>query len=417
MSFGEAVALLNDERKFCRAVSHGGRDRLHHRLVRLADAPEKVPLFTRTLRLKVRSNSYKWLNAAAGEVNLVWNWCNEVSSKAAHPYHGPSRWLSGFDLNRLSTGAAALMERIGADTIQRVNCEYAAKRRQCRTSKLRWRVSRGTRRSLGWVPFKATSLRRAGCALRFCGKTIRVFEAKRLEDLRWRQGCFAQDAVGDWWLCLLVRVSKAEVSAPCPAVGIDLGLKSAACTSDGDRLDHGRFYRDLERKIAQAQRRGHRRQAKRLHRRAANRRRDALHKFSRKIVNRYQHIVVGDMSIIKLRKTRMAKAVLDSGLGMFKNFLEYKSQQAARSFSVVSEKNTSVACSSCGDLSGPRGVNGLIVRQWVCVRCGERHDRDVNAARNILRRAQAWAPVCGNKSSSNLSPSSNPLRAGLRQGM
>jgi putative transposase len=251
-------------------------------------------MFTRAIRLKVRSESHRWLNAAADEVNLVWNWCNEVSSKAARPFHGQPKWLSGFDLNRLSTGATALMERIGADTIQRVNCEYAAKRRQCRKAKLRWRVSHGPRRSLGWVPFKATSLRRAGRALRFCGKTIRVFEAKRLEGLRWHQGCFAQDAVGDWWLCLLVRVSKSEIPAACQAVGIDLGLKSPACTSDGDRLDGGRFYRELERKIAQAHRRGHQLQAKRLYRRTANRRRDALHKFSRKIVDRYQHIIVGD---------------------------------------------------------------------------------------------------------------------------
>jgi len=361
---------------------------------------------TRTLRFKVRSESHVWLNAAADEVNLVWNWCNEVSSKAACPYYGPPKWLTGFDLNRLSTGATALMERIGADTIQRVNYEYAAKRRQSRKTKLRWRVSRGPRRSLGWVPFKATSLRRAGRALRFCGKTIRVFEAKRLEGLRWHQGCFAQDAVGDWWLCLLVRLSGTETPAPCPAVGIDFGLKSLACTSDGDRLDGARFYRCLEWKIAQAQKRGHRRRAKRLHRRAANRRRDTLHKFSRRIVDRYQQIIVGDMSISKLRKTRAAKTVYDSGLGMLKNFLEYKSQQAARSFSVVSEKNTSVTCSSCGCLSGPRGVNGLTVRRWVCVRCGARHDRDVNAARNILRRAQAWAPVCGNESPSNVCPPS-----------
>lgn len=361
-------------------------------------------LFTRTLRLKVRSESYTWLNAAGGEVNLVWNWCNEVSSKAACPFFGPPKWLSGFDLNRLSTGATGLMERIGADTIQRVNCEYAAKRRQSRKTRLRWRVSHGPQRSLGWVPFKATSLRRAGCAIRFCGKTIRVFEAKHLQGLKWRQGCFAQDAVGDWWLCLLVQVSEAKIPAASQAVGIDLGLKSLACTSDGDRLDGGRFYRDLERKIAEAHRRGHQRQAKRLYRDTANRRRDALHKFSRKIVNQYGHIVVGDMSITKLRTTHVAKALFDSGLGMLKKLLEYKSQQAARSFSVVSESNTSVTCSSCGSLSGPRGVNGLIVRQWVCVRCGTRHDRDVNAARNILRRAQAWASVRGNEPATNAYP-------------
>ena len=65
----------------------------------------------------------------------------------------------------------------------------------------------------------------------------------------------------------------------------------------------------------------------------------------------------------------MAKSVLDAGWGMLKGFLEYKSQQAARSFEVVSERNTSVTCSTCGALTGPRGVNGLTVRFWVCSDC------------------------------------------------
>jgi putative transposase len=71
---------------------------------------------------------------------------------------------------------------------------------------------------------------------------------------------------------------------------------------DGDKLEAGRFYRDIESKIAQAQRRGHKRQAKRLHRTAARRRKDALHQFSRKIVDQYQSIYVGDVSSRKLVK-------------------------------------------------------------------------------------------------------------------
>jgi transposase len=125
---------------------------------------------------------------------------------------------------------------------------------------------------------------------------------------------------------------------------------------------------------------------------------------------------VGDLSIVKLRKTRMAKALYDSGLGMLKNFLEYKSQQAARSFSVVSEQGTSVTCSSCGRLTGPHGVNGLIVRQWVCAGCGERHDRDINAARNILRRAHARAPACGNELPLAVCSVEEPRRAELQYG-
>jgi IS605 OrfB family transposase len=231
--------------------------------------------------------------------------------------------------------------------------------------------------------------------VRFAGKTFRVFESERLEGVKWKQGCFAQDAVGDWWLCLPVEVAVEQDIAPREAVGIDLGLKTIATTSDGETLEAGRWTHGIADKLAMAQRRGHKKQAKRLHRKAARRRADALHKFSRKIVDQYQYIVVGDVSAPKLAKTRMAKSVLDSGWGMLKNMLDYKSQQAARTFSVVSERYTSATCSSCGSLSGPRGVNGLAVRTWICSECGDSHDRDVNAARNILSAARYRRPFAG----------------------
>jgi IS605 OrfB family transposase len=354
-------------------------------------------LVTRTLRLKVRAESYAWLSAAAIEVNRVWNWANETSAKAARPFAGKGKWLSGFDLDKLSTGASNEFEHIGSDTVQRINREHAAKRLQFKKSKLRWRVSRGARKSLGWIPFKAPNLKRKGNVLRFAGKSFRVFESDKLEDMEWKQGSFAQDAVGDWWLCLTIEYQVEQSVAPRESVGIDLGLTTIATTSDGDTLEAGRWTRDIADKLAMAQRRGHKKQAKRLQRKCARRRKDALHKFSRKIVDQYQHIVVGDVSSTKLVKTKMAKSVLDSGWGMLKNFLDYKSQQAARSFSVVNEKYTSVTCSSCGSRSGPSGVNGLIVRSWICSECGDSHDRDVNAARNILTAARRSPSVSGNE--------------------
>jgi putative transposase len=357
-------------------------------------------IVTRTLRLRVRPESYRWLDAAAIEVNQVWNWCNEVSPKAAHPYVGKGKWLSGFDLNNLSAGATQCFEHIGADTIQRVNLEYALKRRQFRKMKLRFRVSRGTRRSLGWVPFKAASLRRQGKAVRFCAKTFRLFEAKRLEGVRWQQGCFAQDAVGDWWLCLPVEHTVERSIAPHDAVGIDLGLKAIATTSDGETLEAGRWTERYADQLAMAQRRGHKRQAKRLHRRIARCRADALHKFSRRIIDRYQTIVVGDVSSSQWVKTRMAKSVLDSGWGMFRQMLQYKGEYAGRSVQIVHERFTTRACSSCGRLTGPSGPRALVVRQWCCAACGTAHDRDINAARNILARSRCRTAICGNESSS-----------------
>jgi len=357
--------------------------------------------FTRTLRLKVCPESYPWLNAAAVEVNAVFNYANEMSYNTARRTDRKRKWLSGYDLCNLTAGATEYFERIGADTIQRVCVEYAQKRSAARRLKLRWRVSRGPRRSLGWVPMKAASLKRKGNALRFCGKTFRVFERERLEGVKWQQGCFAQDAVGDWWLCLPVKVEQALAVAPREAVGIDLGLKDVATTSEGERLEAIRFYRDARCKLGMLQRRGQLRQAKRLHRRIRRRRQDACHKFSRKIIDTYQNIVVGDVSSLKLVKTKMATAVLDSGWGLLKQMLLYKSEHAGRSVKIVDERNTTRDCSSCGARTGPSGLRQLVVRHWVCVNCGESHDRDVNSARNILiAGSRCGTSVSGNELSS-----------------
>jgi IS605 OrfB family transposase len=367
-----------------------------------------MPLsFTRTLKFKVKAESYAWLNAAAVEVNQVFNFANQASYDARRRTDLKSKWLSGFDLCNLTSGATEYFERIGADTIQHVCTHYAQKRTAAKRLKLRWRVSRGARRSLGWMPFKAASLRRRGNALRFCGKTFRVFERERLADVKWRDGCFAQDAVGDWWLCLPVIVTAEQTIAPLESVGIDLGLKTIATTSDGEKLEAGRWTAGNAEKLAAAQRRGHKKQAKRIHRHTANQRKDALHKFSRKIVDSYQTIVVGDVSSTKLVKTKMAKSVLDSGWGMLKAQLQYKGQQAGRSVSVVSERNTTRACSSCEAFTGPAGLDMLVVRRWDCPACGAEHDRDINAARNILiAGSRCLTSVSGNESSDSPVPSS-----------
>ena len=135
-------------------------------------------------------------------------------------------------------------------------------------------------------------------------------------------------------------------------------------------------------------------------------RKNALHRFSRAIVNEYQRIVVGDVSSLKLAKTRMAKSVLDAGWGMLKTFLQYKGQQAGRCVEIVSERNTTRTCSNCKALTGPSGLDMVVVRTWVCRECGVTHDRDVNAARNIRSAGRSLPSVCGNKPSLSAAPPS-----------
>ncbi|HKM14823.1 MAG TPA: transposase [Marinospirillum sp.] len=84
--------------------------------------------------------------------------------------------------------------------------------------------------------------------------------------------------------------------------------------------------------------------------------------------------------------TKMAKSILDAGWGQLKTMLDYKCAHAGIVFKVVNEAYTTQTCSNCGNLpeSRPRGIAGLGIREWTCSGCGVAHDRDVNAAQNIL---------------------------------
>ena len=100
-------------------------------------------------------------------------------------------------------------------------------------------------------------------------------------------------------------------------------------------------------------------------------------------------IFVGDVSSVKLVKTRMAKSTLDAGWALFKAMLDYKSRQAGIVFEEVNEAYSTQTCSGCGLLGGPKGLEGLGIRRWQGGECGVEHDRDINAARNIARRGLA----------------------------
>jgi transposase len=123
----------------------------------------------------------------------------------------------------------------------------------------------------------------------------------------------------------------------------------------------------------------------------------------------------GRLSCPVLRGQRRSNAPLlpdDAGWGMLKTLLQYKGQQAGRSVRVVSERNTTRTCSSCGALTGPTGLDKCAVRSWMCGECGDTHDRDVNAAKNILATGRMPPPVSGNESSSSGAPTSPANRRG-----
>ena len=339
-----------------------------------------------TYRYRVKSKPGE-LAKQARAVNYVWNFCNESQKSAIRL---GKKWLTGYDLDALTSGTSKDLGLLSG-TINATCHQYAKSRRQHKRPYLRFRG----RKSLGWVPIKSEYFKQTETGFRFNGKDYRVFLSRPIPG-RIRDGSnFSQDARGRWYLNLVVEVQDAPRRKVRRLVGIDLGLKDLAVLSTGQKIEAPQNYRRLEPRLAVAQRARKKRAVASIRAKAANCRRDFLHKASTQIVRDFDSIAVGNVNPSKLAKTKMAKSVLDAGWSSFRSMLAYKAIMHGVRYEEVNENHSTQACSRCGCLPDgrPEGIAGLRIRTWTCAECGAVHDRDVNAARNILfgsgRRALA----------------------------
>jgi putative transposase len=109
-----------------------------------------------------------------------------------------------------------------------------------------------------------------------------------------------------------------------------------------------------------------------------------LHKLSTRLVKANGAVFVGNVNASALAKTRQAKSVLDAGWSAFRTMLQYKCADAGVWFAEVDETFSTQTCSVCKSRAGPKGRKDLGIRGWQCTVCGAIHDRNVNAAHNIL---------------------------------
>lgn len=346
----------------------------------------------RTLRVRVKDKHSKVLDRMAFECNQVWNMANELSYDAWRipvPEVGwiNGVWLHAFEIQKSLAGINRVNDWfIRSVTVQEVIAVHAKTRNQFKKSKLKWRVSGGPRKNLGWIPFKSRAARFEGGKIRFSGHSFGVWDSYGLDKYKFRSGNFSQDSRGRWYFNIHVEINVLEKSAGTSSVGVDLGVKDLAVCSDGSRLKASRHYRALEMDLASAQRARKKNRVRAIHAKIKNRRKDDIHKFTNYLVSGNAAIFVGDVSSSKLAKTNMAKSVMDSGWGILKSQLQYKAIARGVWFMEVSESYTTQSCSCCGAISGssPKGRAGLGIREWTCLACGTRHDRDINAAKNIL---------------------------------
>jgi putative transposase len=185
-----------------------------------------------------------------------------------------------------------------------------------------------------------------------------------------------------------------EKSSEGKAIGIDVGLTHYAITSDGTKHGNPRYYRKYEKKLARRQKQLSRKlkgsnnfnkariKIAKVHAKIVRCREDFLHKLTRKLVDENQVIVVENLAVRNMVKNhKLAKSISDAGWGQFCTMLKYKSEWEGKTYIEVDRfYPSSKTCNNC--LNRVDSLS-LDIRNWQCPKCGESHDRDINAAKNI----------------------------------
>jgi putative transposase len=230
-----------------------------------------------------------------------------------------------------------------------------------------------------------------------------------------------RDPAGRWFVSLLCECVVEPHSVSDTVVGVDAGITSLVTLSTGEKIANPRHERRDRDRLAVAQRRLARTQkgsanrdkarlkVARVHARISDRRKEFLHKLTTRLVRDNQAVVIEDLSVRNMiRNHHLARAISDAAWRQMRTMLEYKCQWYGRDLVVTGRwYPSSTTCSACGHQGGPLPLN---VREWDCVTCGTRHDRDINAAVNI-RAAGLAVLACG----AGIRPEREPSRAGGRR--
>jgi len=252
-------------------------------------------------------------------------------------------------------------------------------------------------------------------AFTFCGTSLTLAKQREPLDIVWSRPLpegakpssvtITKDKAGRYFVSILVEEEIAPLPQTDKVIGIDLGLKAFLITSDAESVANPKYYARDEKKLAKAQQRlakkkkGSKNRAKarlkvaKLHARIADTRRDFQHQVSTRLVRENQTICLETLAVKNMLKNHcLAKAISDVGWSEFVRQLEYKAAWYGRTIVKIDRfYPSSKTCSACGHVLESLTLD---VREWDCPACGVCHDRDINAACNILAEGLS-ASACG----------------------
>lgn len=246
--------------------------------------------------------------------------------------------------------------------------------------------------------FRTFGMRFVSCHFIYLPKIGTVKTAEKIKK-KWNiHNATISKRAGQYFISLLIDYEPPKVQKTGEVVGIDLGIKTFATLSDGTKYENPKTFRKYEDKIARCQRQLSRTQKgsnnskkvkeklARLHLKVSNIRQDYLHKMSHEIANRYSFVAIEDLNVAGMVKNHnLAKSISDCSWGEFVRMLEYKCSWYDCELRKIGRfEPSSKLCSNCGYKMSEMPLN---IREWDCPECGTHHDRDVNAAINILNIA------------------------------
>lgn len=228
----------------------------------------------------------------------------------------------------------------------------------------------------------------------------------RLAEGKLKHITISRTATGKWFVSILVEKKDTKKNNNDKAIGIDWNCRDDVflTLSDGTKVKCPRFLREKEKQLAHYQKllnkkfvKGKQEQSQnyykakykvaKLHEKVSWQRQDWLHKLSYDLAQKYQYVIVEDINLQSMAQMHHGRAVGDQGFGMLRNMIAYKTTLVK-----ISAKNTSKTCHTCGYVN-PKVVLG--VEHWKCPICGENHDRDINAAKNILNKGVTSLGIVG----------------------